>query len=751
VSPKDNILNLLQEAPSGGRHRDLALSDAEYEAIVTRLGRHPNTAELAMFAAMWSEHCSYKSSKVHLRDLPTTGPHVLVGPGEDAGAVDVGDGWACVFKMESHSHPSAVEPFQGAATGVGGIVRDVLAMGARPVALLDPLRFGPLDEARNRYLFGGVVAGIGHYGNCIGVPTVGGEVKFASCHGSNPTVNVMCLGFAPADRLLRGKPGGPGSVLLLIGASTGRDGIGGVSVLASRTLEEDAHGSRPSVQIGDPFSEKLLIEACLELAERGLLAGLQDLGGAGLTCAVSESAARAGTGATVDLDAVPQREPGMEPFEILTSESQERMLAIVQPESLEEVQAVCSRWGLRASRIGSLRRGGVVRVSHGGSVVAEVPAAALANDGPEYRRPQERARLLDRVREDDPARAELPVPLEDAFVALLGAPTVASKRWVFEQYDSLVQGGTVQGPGGDAALIRLEGSLRAVAVSTDGNGRYGLLDPYLGGAHAVAEAARNVASVGATPVAMTNCLNFGNPERPEVMWAFAQAVSGMGDAARALETPVTGGNVSFYNESGESSVYPTPIVGMVGILDDYRLAMRPGFHEAGLPIYLLGSTLPEVGASEVAEVVLGKVTGRPPSLDLEAESRLHRLLIHLAAHDSLGSCHDLSDGGLAVALAECAISGGVGFRVSLPESDMAPWVALFSESASRAVVTARRGRWQDVEEAARDFGVPIARLGMTGGHRLAFTDLFDVDRIDALVVNEAAIATLMSRGRGPGE
>jgi phosphoribosylformylglycinamidine synthase len=747
VSPKNSILNLLQEAPSTGRHRDLALSDQEYEAIVTRLGRHPNTAELAMFAAMWSEHCSYKSSKVYLRELPTTGPRVLVGPGEDAGAVDVGDGWACVFKMESHSHPSAVEPFQGAATGVGGIVRDVLAMGARPAALLDPLRFGPLDDARNRYLFSGVVAGIGHYGNCVGVPTVGGEVKFAACHSSNPTVNVLCLGFARADRLMRGKPGAPGSVLVLIGASTGRDGIGGVSVLASRTLDEDAHGSRPSVQIGDPFSEKLLIEACMELVERGLLEGLQDLGGAGLTCAVSESAARAATGATVDLDAVPQREPEMEPFEILTSESQERMLAIIKPDSLEAVQAVCSRWGLRASRIGSLRRGGTLQVSHGGSVVAEVPAEALAKESPEYRRPQERARLLDRVREDDPARSDLPVSLEDAFMAVIGSPNVAGKRWVFEQYDSLVQGGTVQGPGSDAAVIRLKGTLRAVAVSTDGNGRYGLLDPYLGGAHAVAEAARNVASVGAAPVAMTNCLNFGNPERPEVMWTFAQAVAGMGDAASALGTPVTGGNVSFYNESGDSAVHPTPIVGVVGVLDDYRLAMRPGFSEPGLPIYLLGQTLPEVGASEVAEVVLGKVSGRPPSLDLAAEASLHRLLIHLAGRDSLGSCHDLSDGGLAVSLAECAIAGGVGFRISLPASDMPAWVALFSESASRAVVTSRRGRWQEVEAAARDAGVPLVRLGLTGGHRLGFTDLFEVDRTDTQVVYEGAIGTLMSPGR----
>ncbi len=742
------LLNLTAEEP---RHRALALTDDEYRAIVERLGREPNDPELAMFAAMWSEHCSYKSSRVHLRTLPTTGEHVLVGPGEDAGVVALGDGVACVFKMESHSHPSAVEPFQGAATGVGGIVRDVLSMGARPVALLDPLRFGPLDDPRNRYLFSGVVAGIGQYGNSIGVPTVGGEVRFAPCHGPNPTVNVMCLGFAPAERLLRGKPGREGSVLLLIGASTGRDGIGGVSVLASRTLEDDAHGSRPSVQIGDPFSEKLLIEACLEMAERGLLEGLQDLGGAGLTCAVSESAARAGLGAELDLDAVPQREPRMEAFEILTSESQERMLAIVRAEAVEAAREVCMRWGLDASEVGTLHTGGELRVSHRGRTVAAVPAAALADEGPEYRRPMERPRWLARIREDDPARQDLPVSVEEAFVAVFGSPDVASKRWVFEQYDWLVQGQTVQGPGADAAVIRLEGSLKAVAVATDGNGRYGSLDPYLGGALAVAEAARNVASVGAKPIGMTNCLNFGNPERPEVMWAFAEAVRGMGDAAAALGTPVTGGNVSFYNESGDSAVYPTPVVGVVGLLQDYRLAMRPGFTEAGLPIYLLGETRPELGGSQAADVLFGKVSGRPPALDMEAEARLHAVLRRLAQADAVGSCHDLSDGGLAVALAECAIAGGVGFHVSLLVSDMLPWVALFSESASRAVVTAKRGRWQEVESTAHAAGVPVARLGMTGGSRIAVHDLFEIELPDALVIHEGAIPRLMAPGRVGGD
>jgi phosphoribosylformylglycinamidine synthase len=726
-------------------HRSLGLTDDEFDAIVQRLGRPPNASEMAMYAAMWSEHCSYKSSKVHLRTLPTEGPQILVGPGEDAGVVDLGIGMACVFKMESHSHPSAVEPFQGAATGVGGIVRDVLSMGARPVALLDPLRFGPLESARNRYLVSGVVAGIGQYGNSIGVPTVGGEVKFAECHSANPTINVMCVGFAPVDRLLRGKPGEEGDHLILIGASTGRDGIGGVSVLASRTLDEDAHTSRPSVQIGDPFSEKLLIEACLELAEAGLLRGLQDLGGAGLTCAVSESAARAGTGAELDLDAVPQREPGMEPFEVLTSESQERMLAVVSTEAVDRAVAVCRRWGLEASAIGRLVAGSGVRVRTGRSVVAEVPAVSLADEGPEYHRPMSRPAWLDRLREATPTESSFHGALEDAFLAVLGSPNVASKRWVFEQYDSLVQGGTVLGPGADAAVIRLEGTLKGVAVSSDGNGRYGHLDPYLGAVHAVAEAARNVATVGARPLAVTNCMNFGNPERPEVMWTFAEAVRGLGDACRALGTPVTGGNVSFYNESGDSAVYPTPVVGVVGLLDDYRLLVRPGFPASGLPIYLLGRTLPELGGSEFVEAVLGTVGGRPPALDLEAESRLHQLLYECARQDLLSAAHDLSDGGLAVALAECAIAGGVGFTVSVPTGPgLSALAALFSESASRVVVLPKAGREQELEAHAAVHGVPLTRLGLTGGHRLRFEGFCDVELSDATVVYEAAIPTAMS-------
>ena len=725
-------------------HRALGLTDDELEAIVSTLDREPNPSELAMYAAMWSEHCSYKSSKVHLRTLPTESPAVLVGPGQDAGAVDVGDGFAVVFKIESHSHPSAVEPYQGAATGVGGIVRDIISMGARPIALLDPLRFGPLTEERNRWLFEGVVAGIGGYGNCIGVPTVGGENAFAEPHSANPTVNVMCVGVAPADRLVTSaRDVHEGALLVLFGAATGRDGIGGVSVLASRTLEEGSQESRPSVQIGDPFAEKLLIEASLELVERDLLEGLQDLGGAGLTCAVSESASRAGLGAELNLDAVPLREPDLEAFEVLTSESQERMLALVAPERLDDVRAVCERWGLASAVVGRLVAGGGLRVVMGGSTVADVPARSLADDGPIYTRPMEPpAEPADPLAED-PTFAAVAVEPEDALLRVLASPNVADKRWVWEQYDSLVQGGTVRGPGGDAALIRIEGTLKALALSVDGKGRFGRLDPYLGAAHAVAEAARNVACTGARPLAITNCMNFGNPERPEVMWQFAESIRGMADACRAFDTPVTGGNVSFYNESGDSAIWPTPVIGMLGLLQDYRLAVPSAFAGGGAAVYLLGETLPELGGSEFAEVVLGTIAGRAPALDLEAEQRLHLLVLEAAGTDLLVSAHDCSEGGLAVALAECAIAGGTGFAVGLP-GDLPPHVALFSESASRVVVSVDPARAAELEDLAGTLVVPLARLGETGGPRIVVDGVLDLALAEATAAYEEAIPKLLT-------
>ncbi len=706
-------------------HRRLGLKDDEHDRIVSTLGRQPRPAELAMYGAMWSEHCSYKSSKIHLKTLPTQGPAVLVGPGQDAGAIDVGDGQAAVFKIESHSHPSAIEPYQGAATGVGGIVRDIVSMGARPVALMDPLMFGPLTEPRNRWLFEGVVAGIGGYGNCIGVPTVGGEVRFAEPHSANPTVDVMCLGIADADQLVTASSleAHAGSLMVLYGASTGRDGIGGVSVLASATLDEGAEASRPSVQIGDPFAEKLLIEASLELIAEGLLEGLQDLGGAGITCAVSESAARAGLGAALDLDAVPLREPGMEAFEILTSESQERMLAIVHPSKLSGVEAVCRKWGLTTAVVATLTEGGSLRVTHVGEVVAELPARSLTDEGPEYDRPAVPP-PSGSVAIDDPTFLPFDGDLQDALFEVLSSPNIASKRWVFEQYDSIVQGQTVAGAGSDAAVIRVPGTMKGLALSTDGKGRFGALDPYLGAVHAVAEAARNVAVTGAKPLAITNCLNFGNPERPEIMWQFVESIRGIRDACEAFETPVTGGNVSFYNESGGSAIWPTPVIGMVGLLRDYRLRVRTGFPLAGLMIFALGETFAELGGSEFAERVLGVVAGRPPALDLEREAALLGFLHEAAAADLLASAHDCSDGGLAIALAESAIEGRHGFAVAI-SGDLPDHVALFSESASRAIVSVAPEREDAFVELAAYHAVPAARLGETGGPRVVIDGLLE--------------------------
>jgi phosphoribosylformylglycinamidine synthase len=588
-----------------------------------------------------------------------------------------------------------------------------------------------------------VVAGIGGYGNCIGVPTVGGEVHFAEPHSSNPTVNVMCVGVAPAARLVTSaREVHEGALLVLFGAATGRDGIGGVSVLASRTLEEDAGESRPSVQIGDPFAGKLLIEASLELVERDLLEGLQDLGGAGLTCATSESAARARLGAEVDLDAVPLREPDLEPFEILTSESQERMLAIVDPHRLEDVRAVCARWGLASAVIGRLTSGGGLRVRRGGSLVADVPARSLADESPVYARPMSPPPEREDLVTDDPTFATFTSGPGEALLALLSSPNVASKRWVWEQYDSIVQGQTVRGPGGDAALIRIEGTLKALALSSDGKGRFGVLDPYLGAAHAVAEAARNVACTGARPLAITNCLNFGNPERPEVMWQFSESIRGMSDACRALETPVTGGNVSFYNESGDSSIWPTPVIGMLGLIEDYRLAVRHGFSD-GMLVYLLGETFPELGGSEFAEVELGVVAGRPPALDLERERALQRLLVEAARSDLLASAHDCGEGGIGVALAESSIDGGTGFAVSLP-GDLPPHVGLFSESASRAVVSVTEGRAPALEDLASALRVPFSRLGETGGPRMVFDQIADLTVEEATAAYEDAIPKLLA-------
>jgi phosphoribosylformylglycinamidine synthase II len=700
-------------------HRQLGLTDDEYARIEEILGRKPNHAELAMYSVMWSEHCSYKSSKIYLRTLPSVGPQVLIGPGEGAGIVEV-DGVAVALRIESHNHPSFIEPVQGAETGIGGIVRDILSMGARPIALLDPLRFGPLPvedtvepatAERNRFLVEGVVSGISTYGNCIGVPTVGGEVVFDPCYSGNPLVNVMCIGVAPVERIMLARAHGPGNVVLLLGSKTGRDGIGGVSVLASSAFEEGSETKRPSVQVGDPFTEKLLIEACLELIERGVVVGIQDLGGAGICCATSESAANAGTGMRIHLENVPRRERGMEPFEILTSESQERMLVIVTPEDEEEALATCRRWGLGASVIGQVTASGRLEVFEDGVCVADVPAASLG-DGPVYYRPVERPHEAPPVPDTDVAP---PDDLAAAVLALAGDPSLCSKRWVWEQYDHQVMLGTVTGPGADAAVLRLPGARKRIAVTADANGRWCAADPYLGTCHAVAEAARNLSVVGAEPIAVTNCLNFGNPERADVMWAFSESVRGLGDACTALGTPVTGGNVSFYNETAGRSIDPTPVVGMVGVVAD---AGPPGtgFRGAGHLIVLLGETLPELAGSEFLRIVHRRHGGLP-SLDLAHEAALGRVVRGAIARSLVASAHDCSEGGLALALTESCLAGGLGAAVA-PEDGLPVHVWLFSETAGRVLASVEPHHLPALRALAAAEGVPVSFLGTVGGDAL---------------------------------
>ncbi|MDQ3785132.1 MAG: phosphoribosylformylglycinamidine synthase subunit PurL [Actinomycetota bacterium] len=697
-------------------HRELGLTDDELAAIQERLERDPTFTELAMFSVMWSEHCSYKSSRRHLADLPTQGEHVVVGPGEGAGVVEVAPGVMVAWKIESHNHPSFVEPVNGAATGVGGIVRDILSMGARPIALMDSLRFGLPGRGRTDYLVEGVVDGISSYGNAIGVPTVGGESIFDDCYTHNPLVNVACLGVVE-HALQHGRAEGPGNALVLIGSSTGRDGIGGASVLASAGFDAEAADKRPSVQVGDPFAEKLVIEACLELIQADLLTGFQDLGAGGICCPASEMTSKAGTGAVVDVDRVTRREPGMAPFEVMISESQERMLAVVEPSKLDAVLAVCRRWELGAEVIGEVTATGRLQVVSGGEVVADIPSTALTDDAPSLDRPRERPDFSDEL---GPAAAlEPPVNLEATFLAMLSQPDIASKRWVWEQYDHMIGLGTLQGPGADAAVIRLPDSAVAVAITVDGPGRYCRLDPYEGACLAVAEAARNVACTGARPVAVTNCLNFGSPEEPELMWSFAEAVRGIGDACSALGAPVTGGNVSFYNETEGRPIHPTPVIGMLGVLASVEAQVGIGFRAEGDAILLLGNTDElDFGGSDLAALGGGAPSGRPPRLDLAAERNLHLLLGRACAEYILRSAHDLSSGGLAVALAEAAFAGRVGFNVELPPGEA--WRVLFSETPSRAVVSCPRPDVARLTLAARDHEVPIRLLGEVGGEDLEF-------------------------------
>lgn len=705
-------------------YEELGLTADEYRDIVRLLGREPNKVELGMYSLMWSEHCSYKSSKMVLSQLPTRASYVLQGPGENAGVIDIGGGLAVAFKMESHNHPSAVEPYQGAATGIGGIVRDIFTMGARPIACLDPLRFGDPSEPRTRYLLGGVVAGIAGYGNCLGIPTVGGDIYFDRCYDENPLVNVMCVGIMPKERLIRGVASGVGNAVVLIGNRTGRDGIGGASILASQEFDETSQQKRPSVQVGDPFTEKLLIEACLELLDKGLLVGLQDLGAAGLSCACSETEARGGVGMRIWLEKVPLREE-MEPFEIMISESQERMLAVVEPSKLDQVLEICGKWDLNAVVIGEVTDGDRLEVFWHGEKVADVPAATLAQ-GPIYDRPSERPDYLDEVRSLDLESLDHPTDYGRVLLELAGSPNLCDKRWVYEQYDHMVQLNTVVYPGSDAAVLRVKGTSKALAVSCDGNSRYVYLDPYLGTQIAVAEAARNVVASGGVPMALTNCLNFGNPERPDIFWQFRESVRGLADAARFLELPVVSGNVSFYNESFGNAIYPTPIVGMVGLIGNLAHRRSMGFPGEGLLVVLLGETNEDLGGSEYLKVVHGLVAGVPPKLDLSLEKRVQATCIEAIRRGIVRSAHDCSEGGAAVALLECCCAGKIGATIRV-ETELPPHVWLFSESQSRFVVTVSEGDLNSLRALAESREIPLAVLGRTGGGRLAINDWIDLD------------------------
>jgi len=724
--------------------RELGLKDHEYEKIVALHGREPNQLELGLFASMWSEHCSYKHSRPVLKTFPTEGPQVLQGPGENAGVVDIGDGQAVVFKMESHNHPSALEPYHGAATGVGGIVRDVFAMGARPIALLNSLRFGDLKEAHQRYLLRGAVAGIADYGNTLQVPTVGGEVYFHPSYQSNCLVNAMCVGLVDHAALAKGVASGVGNPVMVIGAATGREGIHGAT-FASDELGAEAEAPQ-TVQTGNPELEKRLMEACLELIEGRAIVGMQDLGAAGFTSSGSEMASRANTGLELDVALIPKSEPNMTPYEVMLSETQERMLVVVQPERVEEVQAICRKWNLEAVIIGRVTDDGMFRIIENGQVVGEVVAKHLTDQAPVYEAAAVRPDWQDAVQELDIETIPCPANLGDVLLQLLASPNIASKAWVYQQFEQGNPDTTLVPAGSDAAVVAIPGSKKGLAFSVDCNSRYVFLDPYLGGMIAVAEAARNLVCSGAKPLAITNCLNFGSPEKPEIFWQLKEAVRGMGDACRALGTPVTGGNVSLYNEANGQAVYPTPTVGMVGLLEDASQHLTLAFRGEGDYVILLGETKLELGGSEYLSQLHGLDAGQPPQLDLEAESKLQNFLLEQIRANRVRSAHDCAEGGLAVALAEAAIGGKLGFQLELT-SQLRPDALLFAESQSRVLVTVAEANKDAFVAAAAAAGVPVQVLGKTGGDRLQIRVndalLLDVELAAAARAWQEAIPCLM--------
>ncbi len=706
-------------------YRELGLADDEYARIRHILGRRPTSSELAMYSVMWSEHCSYKSSKVHLRQFgtKTTDPmraKLLVGIGENAGVVDIGAGWAVTFKIESHNHPSYVEPYQGAATGVGGIVRDIMAMGARPIAVMDSLRFGELDHPDTHRVLPGVVAGVGGYGNCLGLPNIGGEVFFDPCYQGNPLVNALCVGAMKHDQIHLANATGEGNLVVLFGARTGGDGIGGVSVLASETFDEGGPAKRPAVQVGDPFAEKVLIECCLDLFAAGVVDGIQDLGGAGLSCATSELASNGDGGMVIHLDRVPLRDPSLRPEEILMSESQERMMAIVRPDDLEAFLQITTKWDVEAAVLGEVTATGSLVVLWHDEVIVDVPPRTVAHEGPVYERPYEQPATLGAVRADTPDRLPRPETGEElraTLLRMLASPNLASKAWVTDQYDRYVRGNTALATPDDAGVVRVdEETGLGVAVATDGNGRFGALDPYEGARLALAEAYRNVAAAGARPLAVTDCLNFGSPQDPGVMWQFERAVTGLADGCAELGIPVTGGNVSFYNQTGDVSIHPTPVIGVLGVLDDVARRTPSGWRAPGQAIYLLGATRDEFGGSEWAFAEHGHLGGVPPVVDLHDEKRLADILVNASRDGLVDAAHDLSEGGLAQALTEACLRYGVGARVWLDElcdrDGVSPFAALFAESTARALVAVPRSEEVRFTDMCAARGIPFARIGV---------------------------------------
>ncbi|WP_442603049.1 phosphoribosylformylglycinamidine synthase subunit PurL [Paenibacillus sp. KN14-4R] len=697
-------------------YKQMGVTDDEYAKICGFLGRQPNYVEIGVFSVMWSEHCSYKNSKPLLRRFPTSGPRVLMGPGEGAGIVDIGDNQAVVFKIESHNHPSAIEPYQGAATGVGGIIRDIFSMGARPVALLNSLRFGNLKNDRVKYLFEHVVSGIAGYGNCIGIPTVGGEVMFDESYEGNPLVNAMCVGLINHDQIQRGVAKGVGNPVFYVGPATGRDGIHGAT-FASEELTAESEAKRPAVQVGDPFMEKLVLEACLELIDTGIVLGIQDMGAAGLTCSSAEMASKAGNGMELYLDAVPQREEGMTAYEMMLSESQERMLFVVEPKHEAQATEIFHRWGLICAKVGKVTDDGRLKLIHHGEVVGDMPVTALVDECPVYDKPSQMPAYYETSANIDTNRYAEVTDLNDALGKVLASPTVASKEWVYNQYDHMVRTSTVVRPGSDAAVVSIRGTRKALAMTTDCNGRYAYLDPAVGGRIAVSEAARNIVCSGAEPLAITDNLNFGSPEKPEIFWQMEQAVDGMAEACRVLDTPVIGGNVSLYNENAKGAIYPTPVVGMVGLVHDTDHITTQAFKQAGDVIFVLGETKAELGGSEFQYIVHNVTEGRPPVLDLETEKKLHSTVLGAIQQGLVASAHDLSEGGLAVALAESCISSGLGAVVNFA-TELRADIALFSESQSRILLSATPAKADALEKWIASQGVPYQVIGTVQGEEL---------------------------------